>query len=172
MGPARPRGEPGGRAGGGGTGGGGAGGSRAVSDTVSGPAVDGSRRGVVVVEEVGGAQEEGLTRENSKEGKVTFFAAATRGKSGFQREREKKAAAEKRCGKCDHSFNLKLSGVNKECRGSRRGLRSPALPQLISTLTRKKKIHREREREREFKVLNGSREADWPTAMQTHGTAG
>lgn len=33
--------------------------------------------------------------------------------SGFK----KKSAAEERCGKCDHSFNLKLSGVNKEWRG-------------------------------------------------------
>lgn len=29
-------------------------------------------------------------------------------------DRLKVSVAEKRCGKCDHSFNLKLSGVNKE----------------------------------------------------------
>lgn len=34
----------------------------------------------------------------------------------------KVSVAEEQCGKCDHSFNLKLSGVNKECvAGRRRG---------------------------------------------------
>lgn len=38
-----------------------------------------------------------------------------------RKARRLRARAGKRCGKCDHSFNLKLSGVNQECVAGRDG---------------------------------------------------
>lgn len=45
-------------------------------------------------------------KAREEENKKTLFPC---GKSAL-----KVSVAEERCGKCDHGFNLKLSGVNKE----------------------------------------------------------
>lgn len=42
---------------------------------------------------------------------------------------------EKRCGKCDHSFNLRLAGVNQECAAGREKTAGLARLPLIPTST-------------------------------------
>lgn len=78
--------------------------------TLSGSGID---------ESLKAASKHGLQRDQGKE--------ISEGRAGKKRRRKKKltslcearptlkvSVAEQRCGKCDHSFNLKLSGVNKE----------------------------------------------------------